>query len=696
MSVRVGVDIGGTVTDFALLDPSAAVVWSHKNLTTPDDPSRAVVEGLKELLRISGHAFDDITVLAHGTTLVTNAVIERKGAVTGMVVTEGFADVIDIARETRYEIFDLRLRFAEPVVPRLRRAEVPERMAADGTIRTPLDEQALLREVARLVDGHGIRSLAICFLNSFRNPESERSAERLVRERFPNLFISVSSAVANAIKEYERWSTTLINAYTQPLIDTYLASIESQLARRGFRGAIRIMTSSGGSFDPTLARRFPVRLIESGPAAGILMSSELAAREGLNEILAFDMGGTTAKGAFVRNARPIRKYEMEVAREHHFRPGSALPVSVPVIDMIEIGSGGGSIARVDRRGLVNVGPDSASSVPGPACYGLGGVQPTLTDAHLTLGVLDPGYFLGGRMRLAPELAVKAIRDQLSDKLGGSTPEAAAAGVREIAAEDVAAAFRTHAAELGLDVRKSVLVAFGGSGPLIATLVARKLRISDVLFPAGSGVFSAIGLLSSPASFETSRSLRVRVSALTDELIEDTLWALRREAEAALVAMGVASDEIQFEQLLDLRYKGQGHQVRIAVPERPRQGSWAQRVSEDFLAEYARTFSSNQPESEIEVTDWRVIATEVRRPLPGMTVRPTAGVDTYPSGGQATIVTGAGATTCPKLSRYALQPGQTIAGPALIQEVESTCVLLPGDVGTVLPDGHIRVRVEVSR
>lgn len=692
MTVRVGVDIGGTFTDFALYEEGATHTLSHKTLTSADAPWRAVIEGLAELLEVSGHGFEDVAVLAHGTTLVTNAVIERKGAPTGMLVTRGFADVVDIARENRYELFDLRIHYARPVVPRTCRVEVTERISRNGSVTERLDEQDLIARTKALVAEQGVRSLAICFLNSFCNPVHELAARDLVRKHFPDLYVSTSSQIASSIREYERWTTTLINAYTQPLIDSYLSELETELGRRGFKGILRIMTSSGGAFDAALARSFPVRLIESGPAAGILMASYLASANGLRDILAFDIGGTTAKGAFIRNAAPIKKYEMEVAREHQFRPGSGLPVRVPVIDMMEIGSGGGSIVHVDRRGLVAVGPTSASSKPGPACYDLGGVLPTLTDANLVLGFLDPEYFLGGRMKLSLSSAAGAV-DSVRSEIGASSVEAAAEGVREVAAEDIAAAFRTHAAELGLDVRRSTLVAFGGSGPVMATLVARKLRISEVMFPAGSGVFSAIGLLVSPASFESARSYRADLGSLDDAEIAAVLASLQDDARKALSGMNVAANAIRFEPLLDLRYVGQGHQVRIVVPPKPAAGGWSEAIRAEFERVYAGTFSVNVPQSDVETTDWRVVATAAVTAAPPMSVVPCYGTAERPSEAADSIWVNSKRVRCRKVSRYGLRPGDVIEGPALVQEVESTCVLLPGDVGTVLDDGQIVVRIQ---
>jgi N-methylhydantoinase A len=694
MTVRVGVDIGGTFTDFALFEDGADRVLSHKTLTTADAPWRAVIEGLDELLQVSGHRFSDISVLAHGTTLVTNAIIERRGSPTGMLVTRGFADVVDIARENRYELFNLRIHYAPPVVPRPNRIEVSERITHNGTVATVLDGQHLVEQVRSLVDETGIQSLAICFLNSFRNPEHENAARDIVRAHFPDLYLSVSSQTANSIREYERWTTTLLNAYTQPLIDAYLSQLEQELGRRGFGGTLRIMTSSGGAFDAALARALPVRLIESGPAAGILMASHLARQASIKDILAFDIGGTTAKGAFIRNAAPIKKYEMEVAREQQFRPGSGLPVRVPVIDMMEIGSGGGSIVHVDGRGLVAVGPRSASSMPGPACYDRGGVLPTLTDANLALGFLDPDYFLGGKMKLSVERGSEAIATLL-EQVAAESVESAAEGIREIAAEDITAAFRTHAAELGLDVRRSTLVAFGGSGPVMATLVARKLRIGKVLFPAGSGVFSAIGLLASPASFEAARSFRAPVGALENSDINAVFESLRGEARDALMGMKVAAGAIRYELILDLRYVGQGHQVRIAVPALPASGNWRDSIRAEFEAVYGRTFSVNVPDTDVETTDWRVVATETHVTAPAMSVMPCYQKDDNRLDGSGRVWLHGKWSEWRKINRYLLHPGDVIEGPALVQEVESTCVLLPGDVGTVLDSGHIDVRIDIS-
>ncbi|WP_108661024.1 hydantoinase/oxoprolinase family protein [Acuticoccus kandeliae] len=692
MSVKIGVDIGGTFTDFALIDDAAEVTRVHKILTSADDPSEAVARGISEIIAEAGLSLSDVDLISHGTTLVTNAVIERRGAKIGMIVTDGFADVIDMARETRYDLFNLRLKYAEPLVARRNRVEVKERTTSTGEIVAAPEEAAIVAAVRDLVARENITAIAICLLNSFANPRNESAIKEMIERNFPSLYISVSTEISNSIKEYERWTTTLVNAYTQPMIDAYIGRLEQTLGDGGFKGTLRIMTSSGGSFNGALARAMPVRLIESGPAAGILMAAKLAETNGLPQALAFDMGGTTAKGAFIRNGKPIKKYELEVAREHHFRPGSGLPVRVPVVDMIEIGSGGGSIAQVDHTGLVRVGPRSASSKPGPACYGLGGQSPTLTDAHLQVGFLDPSYFLGGEMELRPELSTNVVRETIGAALGIEDVDFAANGIREIACEDVAAAFRTHAAELGLDVRNSTLIAFGGSGPLVATSVARRLRIADILLPSGSGVLSAIGLLTSAASYETSRAYRVSLARLDDDAIADVLADLRADATAALVSMGVREADIVTEEMLDLRYVGQGHQVQIEVPARPADGNWADAIRKAFEASYTATFGISTPAAEVEITDWRVAATEDLPPLREQSVRPTKN-NHAPRAGESTMWLNGSRLKCQVVNRYNCRPGDRIDGPALIQDAETTCVLLAGDVGTVTQRGDILIRVE---
>ncbi len=500
---RVGVDIGGTFTDFVLVDGETGRVRLYKCLTTPKDPSAGALEGLEELLRAAGLGFSDLGTLVHGTTLVTNAIIERSGSSLGLLTTRGFRDILEMGTEQRYDIYDLFLRFPDPLAPRAFRREIDERLDRDGRVVVPLDLTQAHREVADLVS-NGVEALAVCFLHAYRNPVHERAIAEMVRREFPGLAVSLSCEVVPELREYERSATTAANAYVQPLMARYVAKLEGALAERGFAGRFYLIQSSGGMTSPAAARRFPIRLLESGPAGGALVTAFFGRQVGQDDVIAFDMGGTTAKACLVQGGRPDVAPAMEAARVHRFKRGSGLPIKAPVIDMIEIGAGGGSIARVDALGLLKVGPRSAGADPGPACYGLGGKEPTVTDANLLLGYLDPGFFLGGRMRLErppAEVAVAALAGQL-----GLDPIQTAWGVYEIVCENMAAAARVHIVEKGRDPRRYAMVAFGGAGPAHAARVARILGIGEVIVPPASGAAAALGFLVAPISFEFVTSL----------------------------------------------------------------------------------------------------------------------------------------------------------------------------------------------
>jgi len=473
-SYRIGIDIGGTFTDFVLVREDSGGMRFAKALTTPRDPSECVLAGVRDLLAEHRVPIDQVQAIVHGTTLATNAVIERRGATTGLLTTKGFGDLLDLGRETRYDLFDLRAVYPAPLVPRSLRRELTERLRYDGEVLEPLDAAEVERMLDELVHGHHVEALAVCLLHAYANPVHEQQVQALARARFPHLAVSTSSDVFPFMGEYERFSTTTMNAYVQPMIDRYLDRLERELAGQGFRGRLYVMTSAGGTMTLEAARRFPVRLLESGPVAGALMSASLGRQLGAPDLLSFDMGGTTAKGCIVLDHEPRKRYALEVARVHEFKPGSGLPVRGPFIDMVEIGAGGGSIAEVDARGLIRVGPRSAGADPGPACYGRGGTRATLTDANVLLGYLDPAFFNGGRMTLDVEAAREAVTTHVARPLG-LTPTAAAWGIHEIINEDVARAFRVHAAERGVDYRRCGMVAFGGSGPIHALRVARKLR-----------------------------------------------------------------------------------------------------------------------------------------------------------------------------------------------------------------------------
>ncbi len=567
---RIGVDIGGTFTDFALHDAEGARIAIHKQLTTPADPSQAVIEGIGVLTRNSAVAVGDVVDIVHGTTLVTNAVIERKGAKTGMLGTAGFTDILDMGFERRYDLFDLRITYAQPLVPRSLRREVEERVHYDGSIETPLDEAAV-KTAAQQFEALGVEAVAVCFLHTYANDTHERRAAEILRAEAPGLFVSTSAEVFPNMREFERWTTTCVNAFTGPMFDRYLDRLESGLAGLGFTGKLYIMSSSGGMLTTATARKFPVRALESGPAAGALMSANHGRALDLENLLSFDMGGTTAKGALVVGGEPIKHYAMEVARGYQFRRGSGLFIKIPVIDMIEIGAGGGSIAEVDERGLLRVGPRSAGAMPGPVCYSQGGVRPTLTDTNLLLGYLDAEFFLGGAMKLDVTAAEKAIATEIAERLGIDTLRAAF-GIHDIVSEDIARAFRIHASERAFDYRTASMVAFGGSGPLHAMSVARKLKIPRVVFPVAAGVMSALGLLVSPLAFEVARSRRIHLADVDAADFAQTFAALERDAAGILHAAGVAREDVRIIRRLDMRYQGQGHEIEVVLPDTDEPGS----------------------------------------------------------------------------------------------------------------------------
>jgi N-methylhydantoinase A len=705
MPYRIGVDIGGTFTDFALFEDGSQEMAIHKQLTTPADPSTAVLDGIATLLADNGVAVGDVDTVVHGTTLVTNAVIERRGAATGMLATKGFMDIPDMRLELRYDMFDLRLKYPPPVVPRYMRAEVSERISFEGDIQTPLDPDAARSAIRELIETHGIEALAVCFLHSYLDSRHEDAVYALCAEEFPDLYVSTSSEVFPQMREYERWTTTMINAYTRPMFDRYLGSLEDGLGGLGFTGRFYMMSSNGGTVTPDLARRFPVRMMESGPAAGALMSAHHGRILKIPDVLSFDMGGTTAKGALVRRHEPLKKYEMEVARVHEFKKGSGLLVKIPVIDMIEIGAGGGSIAEADDRGLIQVGPRSAGADPGPACYGRGGEQATLTDANVVLGYLDPNFFLGGEMPLDRVAAETAITEYVAKPLGLSLTRAAW-GIHEIIDEDVARAFRIHASERGFDYRGCSMVAFGGSGPVHATGVARKLRIPRVIFPLAAGVMSAFGLLVSPLSFEVLRSNLVFIDDLSDDWVDRYLRLPVDQACGYLIEAGIPVSDISLTLRLDMRYHGQGYEIEVALPTDcgpDLAGVTALRphLKELFEARYAEVFSEVFLEESLEVMNWKVQATgpetAASKGYAVMDASPEvtgALIETARKGNRLAYFPEAGDYVKAEVyDRLALTPGAEIPGPAMIEERESTCVIGPGDVACV--DAHQNLIVELA-
>ena len=687
MSYRIGVDIGGTFTDFALYTADSGTMAIHKQLTTPSDPSIAVLDGIKTLLDRSDVKMNSVEAIAHGTTLVTNSVIERRGAKTGMLVTGGFQDIPDMRLEQRYDLFDLRLVFPPAIVSRPARREIAERVTFDGTIETTPNLNEARAAITDLIKTEMIEALAVCFLHSYANPTNEQAVAEMARSEFPALYVTASADVVPTMREYERWSTTCINAYTQPMFDRYLGRLETGLEKSGFTGKLFIMTSSGGVLSPDAARQFPVRMLESGPAAGVLMSSLHGRNLDLPELLSFDMGGTTAKGALIRSGSPLRKYDMEVARVHDFKRGSGLPVITPSIDMIEIGAGGGSIAEVDERGLLRVGPRSAGADPGPACYGAGGTNATLTDANLVLGYLDPAHFLGGKMALNVDAARQVIEKTVAEPLKLDLARAAW-GIHEIINEDVARAFRIHASERGFDYRQSSMVAFGGSGPLHAMAVARILKIPRVVFPIGAGVMSALGLLASPLAFEHSRSRLAVIDDLDKASFVETFAPLIAEATGFLRRADIAVPEMKLRCSLYMRYYGQGREIEIILPEGDPAISFDQ-LTALFEARYTALFSVSTPGAPLEIVNWKVEATGPETGLQsGYQLEGTNALEAAALKGTRRAWFGSETHDCPVYDRYSLLSGACIEGPALIEERESTCVIGPGEKTHVDSAGNL--------
>ena len=686
MNWRLGIDIGGTFTDFALLDQAGQKLAIHKQLTTPLDPSAAVIDGIQEILKKNNVPISDVSVIAHGTTLVTNAVIERKGVLTGMLVTSGFEDILDTGMEQRYELFDLRITYPEPIVPRNLRKGISERIHFNGDIETEIDMKQVLGATQELVEIYNVKALAVCFLHSYVNSSHESAVVKFLQNQFPELYVSASSEVYPNMREFERWTTTAINAYTRPMTDHYLQKLEGDLKELGFDGQLYIMTSSGGMLSPITARRFPVRLLESGPAAGMLMSAVQGKALELPNILSFDLGGTTAKGALVRDYKPLKSEQMEVDRVNEARKGSGFPLRIPVLDMIEIGSGGGSIAGIDDRGLLKVGPRSAGANPGPACYGKDGGYAALTDANLLLGYLDPDFFLGGEMKLDKRASEIAIEKNVGLPLSLSTLRASW-GIHDSASEDIARAFRIHAAERGFDYRNATMVAFGGSGPLHAMGVAEKLKIPRVVYPIGAGVYSALGLLASPLSFELSRSRRVIADDIDLKIFSSLFEALADETTNSLREAGVPNNEIHISRQIEARYFGQTHEIEVYLPEEQSIDDTFYNLRKLFEKRYSEVYSFAVIDAPIEIINWKVIALGPEPDFKmGYTIdsEKNTQLDLAIKGTREVYFEKGGFQETPIYDRYLLTEGMKILGPALVEERESTCLITVGSKAFIDP------------
>jgi N-methylhydantoinase A/oxoprolinase/acetone carboxylase beta subunit len=681
-AVRFGIDIGGTFTDLVAIQ-DGRVIGIEKVLTTPEDPSIAVAEGVRVLLART--LPDQVTEVVHGTTLVPNALIERKGALTALLTTRGFRDTLEMRREHRYDLYDLGIRLPEPLVPRRLRWEVSERILGDGTIDIEIDLGEVESLAARALD-EGVEAIAICFLHSYRNARHEQAAAELIRRVAPSIPVSISSDVVPEIGEYVRTSTTVANAYVQPTVDRYLAAIEDNLRSVEICAPMHVMLSSGGLTDVESARDHPIRMSESGPAAGVIAAAYIGRRAGHLDVLAFDMGGTTAKACLIESGAPLIARQHEVARVDRFLKESGLPIRTSVVDLIEIGAGGGSIARVGEFGLPKVGPRSAASVPGPACYAGGGTEPTVTDADLLLGYLDPDFFLGGAMRLETRLAETAI-GAMAGKLKLSVVEAAA-GIHRVVNENMAAAARMHAIERGRDLRGFTLVATGGAGPVHAWGVAKSLGVKRIIFPPSAGVASAIGMLVAPPAFDFSRSRPSLLAEVDWKEVLAELDEMRGRGMQLLTRVGVPSEALRVVVQADLHYHGQGEPTTVDLGSELRPQGASDHVARCFEKEYAAVFGRLPEGMEVEVLTWRLRIEgpwqSVDPPASSGATRKLKGRRPIYSEEQADLV------EADVIDRYALLPGDVVHGPAVVEERESTVVIGVGGVATVDPELNLVV------
>ena len=687
--LRIAFDIGGTFTDFVARDDATGATTVLKLASTPDDPARAVAEGLPALLAKAGADPARITAALHATTVATNAIIQRRGARTALVATRGFRDVLIIGRQKRYETYDMHLQKPPPLIPRRDIFEVTERLGADGEVVEALDEADLAATVERIAAG-GYEAVAVALLHAYANPAHERRVAAALKARLPEVALSLSSEVSPRLREYERSSTTAADAYVKPLVAHYLARLQAALAELGVAGPLSVMQSNGGLVSPALAATHPVRIVESGPAAGVLLAGLVGAEVGADRVLSFDMGGTTAKLGAVDDGRPTvaPSFEIDPIR---YKKGSGLPISVPAVELVEIGAGGGSLARVED-GAVKVGPESAGAVPGPACYGQGGRHATVTDANLVLGYLDPDYFNGGAMALDADAARAAVEADVGARLGVGVAEAAW-GVHLIATANMEHALRVVSLERGRDPRRYAMVAFGGAGPVHAARIARSLGVGRVIVPRGAGVGSAFGLLDAETRLDASVSRILRLDAADPSAVAGIYADLESRIAADLARLARA-DAPAYRRSAAMRYLGQGFEIPVELPEGRIDAGFLAAAEAAFREAYRRRYGTEDPETPVEAVDWHLAAMLPAAPHPAA---PSAAADSAagtPHGRrQAWFPEAGGFTDTAVWRRDGLTPASRIEGPAIVEDAEATTLLLPGDRATVSTEGHIIVAID---
>jgi N-methylhydantoinase A len=682
-AIRMGVDIGGTFTDVVIEVESKQ--FSTKVLTTYIAPENAIIDGLHQVCAKAGVAPSDIGQIIHGTTLATNALIERRGAKTALITTEGFRDVIEMRTESRFEQYDLNLTLPEPLIPRQSRFTISERVDATGGVLVDLD-RAEIEAVADQINAAGYESIAVGLIHSYLNPDHERMVRDILAEKLPDVMVSLSSEVSPQMREYERFNTVVANAYIKPLMKSYLGRLKGRLEDEGADCSVFLMHSGGGIISIESAADFPVRLVESGPAGGAVFAANTAARYGLGKVLSFDMGGTTAKICLIKNQTPKTSRVFEVARTYRFKKGSGMPISIPVIDMVEIGAGGGSLAHIDSMRQIRVGPESAGSEPGPACYGRGGDKPAVTDADLVLGKLDPNNFAGGSIQLHADSSADALVNVLGKTLDMDA-QTAAFGLAEVVDENMANAARVHAVENGEDLSEYTMIAFGGAAPLHAGRLCEKLGVDRLLVPTGAGVGSAIGFLRAPFSFEANRSVYMKLSDFKPDVIKSLLTELQDEATGFVRSCDASSDIIS-EFKVYMRYTGQGWEIPISLSAEQAMSPNADTFLKLFEADYSALFGRTVDGMDVEITVWSVNATTPPEQVAQIALASDKGAATV--AGQRALFDPALAavTDAQVVLRDDMETGQTVQGPAVVTEDETTIIVPSSRQVTAQPDGTI--------
>ena len=678
MAYRLGVDIGGTFTDIALIDETTGRIYTGKVSSTPQDPSGGFMEAVQRLLAKQQIAAKDVAYIVHGTTIATNAIIEGKVAPTGFITTEGFRDMLEIARQIRPALYDLQFEKPRPLVPRHRCFGVPERLNAGGTVLTPLDEDAL-RQVATALRAEGVEAIAVCFLHAYANPVHERRAGAILAEVFPEAIVSLSAEVAPEFREYLRASTTAINSCIRPVVARYLQRIENRLAQAGIAAELLVMQSSGGVYPFAAARQKPVYMVESGPAAGVIAAAHLGQARGYQHVISFDMGGTTAKAALIQDGAPsvTKDYEVGATAQAGIGAtrGAGYPIRTPVIDLVEIGAGGGSIAWVDPGGILRVGPQSAGADPGPACYGRGGTHPTVTDANLVLGRLNPSYFLGGEIAIDPAAAQRAIEQHCARPLGMDLV-AAAYGIVEIANTAMVNALRLVSVQRGYDPRDFALVAFGGAGPAHANRLAALTEIPVAIIPQSPGTASALGLLVTDLKHDYATTLIQRLDQVAPQTLEQTFRTLETQGRETLGREGMAEAAMEFRRQVDLRYVGQSHELTLPLTTDALGPAQLEQLLAQFHHTHERAYGFSAPGEDIELVSVRLSAIgQIAKPALAPLAK-AAGEVTTKGNRPVYFAEREGFVDCPVYDRYALGAGAEVQGPAIVEEIDSTTVVHP--------------------